>query len=208
VNLTQQRIVQYLEKHPPASASEMGTAFGMTAANIRHHLALMSEEGTLEVVRQAPVGRGRPVFLYCLSLKSQANNLDGLAHALLTELLAAASREDPTGPLPRLAARLVDLLKAGAPLPQASATLTLRLSNAVKCLNTWHYQARWEAHANGPRLMLAHCPYAAILPQHPELCQVDALLLQGLLGTAVTQTARQGPGVPACLFSTGKTHAG
>jgi predicted ArsR family transcriptional regulator len=208
MSLTQQRIVQYLEKHPPASAGEMGAAFGMTAANIRHHLALMIEGGTLEVIRKTPSGRGRPIYLYRLSLESQADNLDGLAHILLTEFLAPAPRDDPPDPLRRLAARLLDLLKAGSPLPQTRSNLTLRLSNAVKVLNTWHYQARWEAHANGPHLMLAHCPYAAILPNHPELCQMDALLLEGLLGTAVKQTASQGLGAPACLFHIGKPNAG
>jgi predicted ArsR family transcriptional regulator len=65
------------------------------------------------------------------------------------------------------------------------------------------YQARWEAHADAPRLTLGHCPYAAILPEHPELCALDAALLETLLGAPATQVAklaRDGRGGMYCLF--------
>jgi predicted ArsR family transcriptional regulator len=207
MSLTQQKIYQYLEQHSAASASELGTAFGMTTANIRHHLTLMIEDGTLEAFHKAPTSRGRPLYLYRLSPKSQANNLAVLAQALLLEFLTSARPEDLPGAMRTLEGRLLEIGKAGSPLPQASTHLTLRLSGAVQFLKPWHYQARWEAHANGPRLMLAHCPYAALLPQHPELCQMDAFLLEGLLGAAVSQTASQRLGAPVCLFITGKPHA-
>jgi predicted ArsR family transcriptional regulator len=98
------------------------------------------------------------------------------------------------------------LVPGGDRLP---ASLTHRLYQAVQRLNELGYQARWEAHSEAPRLLLGHCPYAAILPGHPELCKMDAYLLEGLLGVPVAQTkkrAQDSRGARYCLFIAGKTN--
>jgi predicted ArsR family transcriptional regulator len=200
MNLTQQKIYQYLQNHPSATAGEFSVALGMTTANIRHHLARMTQEGMIETSLQASSGRGRPTYRYSLSVRAQANNLDALANALLLELLVQFPQVDKPTAFQRLALRLLEILAAGGPLPPTAAHLTRRLTNGVQFLNSCHYQARWEAHASGPNLMLGHCPYAAILAQHPELCQVDAFLLERLLNSPVKQTARLGANAPACIF--------
>ena len=59
-----------------------------------------------------------------------------------------------------------------------------------------------------PRVViLGHCPYAEILPSHPELCLLDAHLLEVLLEVPVKQTARQektSQGLRQCVFVVGK----
>jgi len=78
-----------------------------------------------------------------------------------------------------------------------------RLVRAVERLNELHYQARWEASAAGPRLILGHCPYVAIVADHPELCRMDAFLLETRLGSSVEQTAKlqlSEKGLPFCAF--------
>jgi predicted ArsR family transcriptional regulator len=68
--------------------------------------------------------------------------------------------------------------------------MTQRLAKAVLRLNELGYQARWEAHSEAPHVILGHCPYALILPEHPELCQMDAHLLESLLGQPARQTKK------------------
>jgi predicted ArsR family transcriptional regulator len=66
-----------------------------------------------------------------------------------------------------------------------------------------HYQARWEAGADGPRIVLGHCPYGTVIEKHPELCQMDGALLAKLLGGEVRQTAKLekgAGGLPYCVF--------
>jgi predicted ArsR family transcriptional regulator len=66
-----------------------------------------------------------------------------------------------------------------------------------------HYQARWEAGAEGPHIILGHCPYAVIIENHPELCKMDKAILSGLLGGQVEQLAKleEGAGgLPFCAF--------
>ena len=203
MNLTQQKIYHYLQKHPTTTAQELSSFLGMTPANIRHHLARMVQDGVVEVIVQKPEGRGRPTYRYALAPQAQANNLNALANALLLELLAQLPPNNQPDIYKSLAARLCTILTAGSSLPSPGLHLTRRLTKVVQILNTCHYEARWEAHAAAPRLMLYHCPYAAILAQHPELCLVDAFLLEKLLGTPVIQTARQGSGSTACVFQVG-----
>jgi predicted ArsR family transcriptional regulator len=78
-----------------------------------------------------------------------------------------------------------------------------RLIQAVERLNELNYQARWEASAVGPRLILGHCPYSAIVTEHPELCRMDSFLLEKQLGSSVEQVAKlqmSEKGLPFCAF--------
>jgi predicted ArsR family transcriptional regulator len=88
-----------------------------------------------------------------------------------------------------------------------SAHLTQRLSQAILLLNKMSYQARWEARAQAPSIIFSHCPYLAILAANPELCQLDAVLLQQLLASPVDQTARlvlDQRGLRQCIFQVRK----
>ena len=117
----------------------------------------------------------------------------GLPSALLAEMLAESHhaeqeefKQDEI--LKRLASRLLP------PTPTERVNLTQRLSQAVQHLNRMSYQARWEAHAQGPRVILQHCPYAAIVEQHPEVCRMDQFLLRNLLSLPVQQLSSAGKG--------------
>ena len=178
----------------------------MTEANARHHLAILVEQGLVEVVGQRPAGgKGRPRQLYSPSRQALGDNLDRLADAVLAELLDGLTAEEKLSRLRKVAGRMA-AQKGTAPEKPArpgAAPMTQRLYNAIQRLNDWRYQARWEAHSGAPRLILGYCPYAAILPEHPELCAFDALLLENLLDNPVEQTARllpDGRGQPHCIF--------
>jgi len=116
---------------------------------------------------------------------------------LLLELLTDAPLNEKEAILEKIALRL-------APDSMTiTKNLTQRLTQAVQHLNQLNYQARWEAHADGPRLILGHCPYAAIIDRHPELCRIDSHLLEQLLGQPVTQNAKlmtSPQGSRYCLF--------
>ena len=80
---------------------------------------------------------------------------------------------------------------------------TARVYSAIRSLNRMNYRAHWEAHIESPRLMLDHCPYRMIIDTHPELCQLDALLFENLLGAPVKQMEKltlNNKGLPHCVF--------
>ncbi len=196
---TRQRILDYLKGRWGASAAELGRALSLTPANIRHHLRILLGEGVVHVVAERHAGnRGRPTLIYSLSEQAHAHNLDGLASALLDELIFADKAEENLLSLAKVAQRM-----AGHAVP-AQAHLTSRLNACIRRLNALNYQARWEAHAHGPHVILGHCPYAAILSEHPELCRLDALLLESLLNASTAQIAKLTPsshGGFICVFA-------
>jgi predicted ArsR family transcriptional regulator len=198
VKTTRQRIVEYLQSKRHGSAAELSLALQVTPANIRHHLSVLAGEGVVEVIAQhAPRSqRGRPVHVYALSKQSAEHNLESLASALLRCSLSEGQDHSP--PLRRLAQEI-----CGSAI-KSSGSQTQKLTQAVAKLNEMHYQARWEAHASGPRLILAHCPYLSILDQHPELCTMDAYILEEMLGMEARLLLRREPnrlGLPQCVFS-------
>jgi predicted ArsR family transcriptional regulator len=200
---TRIRILEILKNKGASSASELSRALKMTAANIRHHLGVLIGEGSVVIVSQqlAP-HRGRPTLQYALAQDTHRHNLGGLANALLETFIARLPNEQRIDALQKIANYL-----ASSAASRRSPNLTQRLTEAVKRLNELGYQSRWEAHSEAPRLVLGHCPYAVILPEHPELCQIDAALIRTLLDVTVVQAkklALDSRGVRYCLFIAGK----
>jgi len=193
---TRLRILDHFRKHQTASVRELSHLMGMTGANVRHHLAVLESNGLIEVVGLRKEGRGRPMHVYGLSRRVLGDGLDKLAGALFDAWLGEAADEVRKAGLRSVAQRLAGETDVNVPVMK-------RLVSAVARLNELHYQARWEASAAGPRLILGHCPYAAIVAGHPELCRMDAYLLETRLGSSVEQTAKlqlSDKGLPFCAF--------
>jgi predicted ArsR family transcriptional regulator len=195
---TRQRILEHLQKHQTASVRELSRDLALTGANIRHHLAFLIAGDQVEVLRQRREQRGRPANLYSLSRRMLGDNLAGLTDALLNLWLQEMPEGQRTQALNSLAQRLSVFEGAEISGPAAQ-----RLAAAIAGLNRLHYRARWEAAAAGPRVILGNCPYAAIIADHPELCRLDAHLLEQQLGVSVEQAAKlrhTSKGLPYCEF--------
>jgi predicted ArsR family transcriptional regulator len=169
---------------------------GMTGANIRHHLAMLESNDLIEIVSLRKEGRGRPMQIYGLSRRVLGDGLDKLAGSLLDIWLGSIPVGNRGAGLQSLAGQLASATDDKTPVMK-------RLIRAVERLNELHYQARWEASSQGPRLILGHCPYAVIVGGHPELCQMDVFLLEAMLGASIEQTAKlqlSDKGLPFCSF--------
>ncbi len=192
---TRQEILNYLRTHQIVSAIEISRALHMTAANARHHLALLEEQQMVEAVGQRPPkGRGRPTTLFTLTHQAMEDNIDLLVDALFKVMLSNA---DPVQPFDAL----IPLLFGS---PTSGANRIQQLNQVIQTLNEMTYQARWEASPAGPRIIFGHCPYAAILNENPELCQMDESALAMLLGLPVEQLAkltRNAQGKVNCVFA-------
>lgn len=190
---SRQKVLEYLGKNRAVSAREIARALRISAADVRHHLRILVSDGRAEAVSVRGGGRrGRPEKVYSISRAALGDNLAGLADALLVEVLPR--RHGHAGTKVKMEAvgrRLVGSADLSG-LPVAR-----RLALLVEKLNAMNYHARWEAGAEGPRILLGHCPYAAIIEKYPELCSMDASLLAGLLGRDVEQRTKLSP---ICVF--------
>ena len=188
-----QKVLAYFSKARTASAREISRSLKLSAATVRHHLRLLVSDGRLELASvRGRDGRGRPETVYSLPRAALGHNLDSLSDAILSEAGPGVRME-------ALAARLAG--ESGF----AGQPLTKRLNLTVGKLNQMNYHAHWEAGLEGPRVVFGHCPYAAIIGQHPELCSMDHALLAELLGQSAAQLSRTGKdGSSVCVFVLGR----
>jgi len=212
MSTSRQHVLDYISSQPAVTAPDVSRALQMTGANARHHLAILETQGSVEVIGLRPAqGRGRPAKLYRVSSKNKWDNLGVLVSAFLDEFVVGVNDADRITAIHKLVRRLIKgVLESGAfsgvENQKASATLTQRLSSSIAVLNELNYMARWEAHADAPQVILGQCPYALIIADHPEMCQVENVLLEELLGVRVVQSARQAldtRGLRYCAFSLG-----
>jgi predicted ArsR family transcriptional regulator len=187
-----QKVLTYLNKSGTASAREIARALKLSAATVRHHLRILVSDGRLELSAvRGRNSRGRPEKIYSLPRAALGNNLALLSEALLRE--ASGIRMEA------LARHLAgDSDFAGQPLAK-------RLNLTVEQLNRMNYHAHWEAGSEGPRIVFGHCPYAAIVGKHPELCAMDHAMLKELAGQPAGQLFKTGKdGSSVCVFAVGR----
>ncbi len=198
MHTTARRILDTLAQYGPLSAGEIARHLRLTPQNVRHHLSRLRADGWVLPADPAPAtGRGRRAMRYTLHPARREHNLAGLCHALLDLWLEGQSEAAADARLEALAQRLAHLSTP------PGGNLTQRLYHAVRRLNALGYQARWEAHADAPRVVLDHCPYLSLAEEQPALCRMDAHLLQQLCAAPVTQTARRGTDGRVCVFRIG-----
>lgn len=196
-----QKVLAYVKKNRAVSAAQIGRALKMSAANVRHHLSVLCSDGRAVLVAETRKGgRGRPVKVYGLSESLLGNNLMLLSDLMLTEWLGKLSPAKRADAMALLAKELVSQLGR----INSNVAMAKRLALLIEKLNTLHYQARWEAGAEGPRVLFAHCPYARIIDKHPELCMMDSALLDELTTQSIEQTMKMEKGGGSlCVFRLG-----
>jgi predicted ArsR family transcriptional regulator len=187
-----QKVLTYLNKSRTASAREIARSLKMSAATVRHHLRVLAADGRLELnSARGRDGRGRPEKIYSLPRAALGTNLAALSEALLAEAGSGIRMES----LAKQLAKADNFV--GQPLAK-------RLNLIVERTNGMNYHARWEAGSEGPRVVFSHCPYAAIIEKHPELCKMDAALLKDLVGQPARQILKIGKeGSSVCVFVVG-----
>ncbi len=126
-------------------------------------------------------GRGRPTQLYRLTRDFNRHSLDALTGAVLNVWLGNVTETEREGGLRKIADSLT------AKWNYSGSNLTQRLTYTVRRLNEMNFLARWEAHIDAPRILMTHCPFALVVTNHPEICQMDAFMVSNLLGQPVTR---------------------
>jgi len=195
------RIMDYVLRHPGTSAAQIGRALKLSPAAVRHHMRILCKDGRIVRTGASKArSRGRPARTYRPGDRLLGDNL-----ALVADSLLRAWPRGRRAPLPSdmISALANGLLRRLGP-DRGDGSLARRLATLVGALDAAHYHARWEAGPEGPRVIFGHCPYAALIERHPELCQMDREALARYIGADVTQLARidvRGYTVNQCMFA-------
>jgi predicted ArsR family transcriptional regulator len=198
---TRTQIIDYLDRQPFKTAEDLSQVLNLTKENIQYHLKILLKDGS---VRREPRSRdtenprGRPTYIYALADLVRPANIQGLADKLLEVVLADRLEFFSQ---PEIFARLASLMFPFQP----AANQTQILRQSMQRLNRQHYQASWEARASGPMVYFRNCPYASLIKNHPQLCQLDCAILLCLLRRPFIQVAKMDLDTrkpPACIFQT------
>jgi len=199
---SRQRVLEYIARHPRATASQIAGGLGMSAPAVRHHISILRADGRVRA-DSSGVGprRGRPRLAFRIPDQMKGNNLEVLADLLLAAWSGTAPQRRGRRRLPDvLGDHLITRLQGAEIKPSA----TRRLDGLVQKLNDLAYEPRWEAGAEGPSVIFARCPYGTLAQRHPELCQMDARMVAQTLGASARQIAKVDPDAPGptqCVFS-------
>lgn len=186
---TRERILRLLQRSPNLTTSELASALHVTRHDVRYHLKDLLRQGFLTLMPAKSTASspspGRPAMAFQLSEKARPDMLASLADALLDMGLSSTASQD-------FVAELSSRLFPHSAVDNPPAHFPVHLNQVIETINQYPYQARWEAHKSGPRVVFSNCPYAAIIQDHPELCHVDCRMLEKYTGLSVKQTEKMG----------------
>lgn len=207
-----QRILQYIRRWGPIGAEGIGRGLHMSAATVRHHLGILVSDGRVVSDSTLKPGRlpGRPRKLYRLSDGMYGDNLAMLSNVLF-DLWDRTQRN--TNDAKTYFMALADGLHLRMGPIDARQSATKRLEQLIEHLNAAHYEAHWEAGADGPRVIFERCPYAEIIDEHPFLCQVDGFMLAAAINAdeaspLALNRRRDAEGSNRCIFALHRVRKG
>ncbi len=196
---SRQKILNYILEQKCATVEELSKVFKVTPANVRHHLSILIEQGSITIIGlKSAESKGRPAQIYSSTQQTNQNNLEALTEVLLSQALKNIEQNEAWAVLKSVANQMV------ANYPVDKHNPTRQLYSSIRMLNRMNYQAHWEAHGDNPHIMMGHCPYITLLDRHPEICRMDQYVLEALLDTPVEHLEKlsfDGRGLSRCVFS-------
>lgn len=198
-----QHILNILKERGQATVVELAEGLDLAPVSVRHHLDILRRQGVIraEGVERRKT-RGRPRHIYTLTQEANSffpDNYEELAGALLREMKENLSAEQ----ISAFFHRLVSAYIRDLPIKQAESTED-RLDLAAGFLSQKGYLARWERGDDGAYLLhVSNCPFAGLSVAHPELCDMDLLLVSRLTMSTPRRTAHSANGDHCCTYVVG-----
>jgi predicted ArsR family transcriptional regulator len=182
-NSTAEKILEYLQDHPPASSTEISNALLLTKADIRYHLKNMLKVGIVSRrTKRLELGAGRPAYLYSTSTVDPNSG-----YTLLAGICANVLLNEPANGL-KGQHDIANGLAYG--FHDHTSIGSQRLGMVVQYFTKLGYQSIWEARSDHPVIYFRNCPYLDLAVKQPDLCMVDLVLVEKLTGWKCEQTRR------------------
>ena len=157
------------EAESPMTVEDISQLTGLHVNTIRTHLEVLRASGKIERTRQAAEGRGRPKWLYAPTrIKDPYHRLS----AQLGKALESADSETAEAAAQRW--RGADHI-AQQPVDTADEAVAV----AAAALEQLGFGV--EVSPVGDTVYLSGCPYAALVAEHPVICDIHANALEQVL---------------------------
>ncbi len=178
------------------TVNELADALGLTDNAIRSHLSALQRDGLVEQEQLPPQGVGKPGFIYHLT--PAADTLLPKAYALILGLVLGAVADRMSE------AEMTEILRevgrrAAVGRGGEGEDTRMRIDAAYGVLGELGGVADIEETEDAVFIRGYSCPFAALVPDHPQVCQVAESLLSELIGVPVTEICDKGDR-PRCCF--------
>lgn len=204
MHAVRKHILEILKESGGATVAELAERLDMAPVSVRHHLDILQGDNLIKVGRIERTGSvGRPQQIYQLTDDADElfpNNFAVLAASMARQLKHILPREQVDAVFHSLADEMIAEVNvtelAALPLPE-------RLDCVTDFLNDRGYLARWEPGADGGEsyvLYKHNCPYAGMSGEHRELCMMDQMLIDRLVGVHCDRTASVANNDRCCTY--------
>jgi len=200
VHPVRQKILHYLKRYGQATVTELAAYLDMAPVSVRHHLDLLIGDDLVEATRvRKKSGAGRPKRLYSLTDRADAlfpNNYRLLAD----ESLMVLKQLLPPEQFDEMMRAFADKIAEHAPEGLERLPSSERLQKTIDFLNEEGYMAFCECDDEDIILHTCHCPYKELVGEHPEICQIDQILIRRLTGMTPLRVASMPDGEIRCTY--------
>jgi len=183
MQITRQRIINWLRTQGQATVEELATEVGLTHMAVRHHLNVLQAEDLIAVLRTKPRNRpGRPIQVYGLTNKARKlfpQQYLQLSNLLVNEIAEQIGKDTVSA----LFEAIADQIIAEAPALSPNASIETRLNTLVTYLKEKGYAVEWRIENGQYTLYHFDCPYREFAQIHRDVCLLDQKVTTVLLGT-------------------------
>ncbi|WP_229054113.1 metalloregulator ArsR/SmtB family transcription factor [Aeromicrobium sp. Leaf350] len=197
---TRARVAEAILRGGPSTAAALARELDLTPAAIRRHLDHLVGEGMLEPREQRILGqrgRGRPAKVFALTDAGRGQ----FAHAydeIAVDALAFVRDTMGDDAVKRFASHRLDDLRARLAVRLADLEPSARPAALADALSAEGFAASTSNTPAGTQMCQHHCPVAHVAEQFPQLCEAEAEMFAGLLGTHVQRLATIAHGDGVC----------
>lgn len=178
-------ILETLNARGALPVVEIADAAGLSKTAARYHLRLLEGEGMVARGAVAPGGTvGRPELLYALAEVGHEHlpkRYDLLARQLLDEIAGTLGESNTRALLRRIGRRMATSAPERSGGRPDLPGIRTRLHRAARFLDGRGYVTQVTSEDAVFALAVLSCPYRRVAQDHPEVCEIDAALLNALL---------------------------
>ena len=193
------KVIDVLLRRGPLTVAELTRELGVTATAVRQQVRRLADEGWLTRTRRGR-GLGRPADMFAISKNTRRLIAAGGPDVsqLLIQAIADLDGEDKARAiLQHVNQRMVDAARPGVSAGPASE----RVDRLATFLERQGIVVESGSSPRGQRLAIFTCPYAGLVEDHRELCDMEQTTFSALTDSAVRRHHCMLDGHGACEFT-------
>ncbi len=191
-----QRIIEVLLRGGPMTVAELAGELNVTATAVRQQLSRLVSEGWLLRTHRNS-GPGRPAGVFAVAEKARrlfgAGGPD-VSRLLIEEIVRVDGEGKARALLERVSRRIAEAAKPAVGQGPPAERIR-RLADYLS-----HEGVMAESESRGTRLSVFTCPYAGIVEEHREICEMEREAFSALVEQSVEQHQCMLDGHSACEF--------